>query len=464
MATAAQEVTPSAHSVTELRSTAASSAKWAVLQVIGATAGRLLFTFALARFLGPQDFGVVAAGMVYVAFAMLLLDQGFGAALVQRRHVDGDDVRSVATLNVTLAVVLTVATIILAPAVADFFNTPELTAVLRVLALGLVVRGLAIVPTMLSRRAFMFRQLAVANVGSVVVGGVAGMTAAAAGAGYWSLVVQSLVGDGLLLVFLFAVQGLPRFGLQLVRLRSMFRFSIALLGANCLMFVGQNADTITIGRALGSTALAYYALVYRIQRFPLQFIGSAINDVALPIFSAPPARAWPTGELVLHGDTFHRVADVADVGPPRGQRRRRDPVPVRTGLARRDRPPPAPVARRTVDGLSVDVPTIADLDGRTGVVFGWSLATVSLLVAAFAITVQWGVNVVAASLGIVTLAARRAAITARFTSHALLLAPLRRRPPSDGHRVCRPRDHMAGRRPCRHGRARSLPAPCSRPR
>ena len=88
--------------------------------------------------------------MVYVAFAMLVLDQGFGAALVQRRDVDGGDVRSVATLNVILAFVLTVVTIVVAPAAADFFKTPELTAVLRVLAIGLVVRGLAIVPTMLS--------------------------------------------------------------------------------------------------------------------------------------------------------------------------------------------------------------------------------------------------------------------------------------------------------------------------
>ena len=97
--------------------------------------GRLLFNVAApARLLGPADFGIVAAGMVYVAFAMLVLDQGFGAALVQRRDVDGGDVRSVATLNVILAFVLTVVTIVVAPAAADFFKTPQPTAVLRVLA------------------------------------------------------------------------------------------------------------------------------------------------------------------------------------------------------------------------------------------------------------------------------------------------------------------------------------------
>ena len=87
----------------------------------------------------------------------------------------------------------------------------------------------------------------------------------------------------------------------------MFRFSIALLGANCLMFVGQNADTITIGRALGSTALAYYALAYRIQRFPLQFIGSAINDVALPIFSRLQQDSGRRESWFFTADTVHRA-------------------------------------------------------------------------------------------------------------------------------------------------------------
>ena len=119
--------------IDRLRATAANSVKWAVLQMVGATGGRLLFTFALARFLGPEDFGIVAPATIYITLAMLLLDQGFGSALVQRRRLEDGDVRSVATLNLLLALGLVVLTLVLAPAVADFFDTPELTAVLRVL-------------------------------------------------------------------------------------------------------------------------------------------------------------------------------------------------------------------------------------------------------------------------------------------------------------------------------------------
>ena len=149
-----------------LRSTAARSVKWAFVQMIGGTGGRLMFTLVLARFLGPGDFGIVAQAAIYVGLAMLLLDQGFGSVLVQRRELDTADVRSVATLNLLLSVGLMTVTLVLAPLVAAFFRTPELTAVLRVLGIGLVVKGLAIVPLMMTRRAFGFRQRAPADIGS----------------------------------------------------------------------------------------------------------------------------------------------------------------------------------------------------------------------------------------------------------------------------------------------------------
>ena len=95
--------------------------------------------------------------------------------------LDDGDVRSVASLNLLLALGLMVVTLVLAPFVADFFHTPELTTVLRVLGVGLVVKGLTIVPLMMSRRVFQFRELAILQTVGVVVGGVAGLVAVAVG-------------------------------------------------------------------------------------------------------------------------------------------------------------------------------------------------------------------------------------------------------------------------------------------
>jgi O-antigen/teichoic acid export membrane protein len=394
----AQDVVPD---VDGLRTTAATSVKWAVLQMVGATGGRLLFTFALARFLGPEDFGVVTPATVYIALAMLLLDQGFGAALVQRSRLQEGDVRSVATLNLLLSLALVAITMVLAPAVASFFDTPELTAVLRVLALGLVVKALSIVPVVMSRRAFEFRSLAILQTGAVVISGILGLLAVLADAGYWALVVQTVAGDALLLVGLCWLRGLPRFGLEVRRLRGMSRFSLGLLGSQLLGFAWQNVDNIAIGLVLGPTALGFYALSYRLQRFPLQLIGSSVNEVSLPIFSRlqdePERReswfliatrfvvllAWPT--LVL-------MAVSANVA-----------VPFLFGPAWE--PSVVPLQLLTLGALTMIsrwlLAPLATSAGRTGLVFGWSLVNVTLLVTAFLVAVQHGIDAVAASLGVV---------------------------------------------------------------
>ena len=306
-------------SVGTLRTTAANSVKWAIVQVVGATGGRLLFTLVLARFLGPDDFGIVAQAMIYITLAMLLLDQGFGAALVQRRDLHPADARSVATLNLMLSVGLMIVTLVCAPLVADFFRTPELTAVLRVLGIGLVLKGLAIVPLMMTRRAFEFRELALLQTSAVMIAGIVSLIAVAAGAGYWALVVQTLVGDGLVLLGLLVLQGLPRFGIHGRSLHGMFRFSIPLLAVATPQLrriqrrqhrhrTGPRRDSAGVLRA----RLPSPAVPLANHRFGGQ------RRVASDLLSSSGSPRTSRG-LVPHCHPLHRAADMADAGAHRGR-------------------------------------------------------------------------------------------------------------------------------------------------
>jgi PST family polysaccharide transporter len=387
--------------VRQLRSSAANSAKWAMVQTIAATGGRLLFTFALAAILAPEDFGIVAQAMIYISLSVILLDQGFGVALVQRRRLDDDDVRSVAGLNLLLGAGLTLLTFVLAPYVAQFFRTPELTDVLRVLGVGLVIKGLAIVPLQVCRRMFQFRELALLQTGAVVVGGVTGIVVALNGAGYWSIVVQTMLADVLVLIGLLALRGLPRFGFDVARLKGMLGFSTGLLGSQLLIFAGQNTDNIVIGRVLGPAALAFYALAFRIQRFPLMMIGIGVNDVALSVFSRlqddrermaqwfckatrlVTLLAWPP--LVLAAVSAH-VA-----------------IPFLFG----DEWESAivPMQLLAIAGLSMASrwlfrPLLTAV-ARTDVLFVWTLIQVVALVVSWIVVVQWGINAVAAAAAVV---------------------------------------------------------------
>ena len=82
--------------------------------------------------------------------------------------------------------------VLAAPLLSSFFKTEELTAVLRVLSIAFVLKAMTIVPTALLTRNMRFRSIAIVEITSTFVSGVLGVGAAAMGAGYWALVIQTV--------------------------------------------------------------------------------------------------------------------------------------------------------------------------------------------------------------------------------------------------------------------------------
>ena len=255
----------------------------------------MLFSLLLALLLGPEAMGVVGQATVFVVFATLLLDQGFGMALIQKATVSEQDKATVFTLNLLSAVVLVALTVALAPWYEDFMRTPGLALVLIALSGTLLLKA-----TFASLRAQMvrkldFKRISVIEVGAVTLSGLAGTAAALLGAGYWSLVVQSFVLDGAAAVFAVFVAGLPRPGLRRDSLREMWGFSRNVLGSQLLSFVARNGDNLVVGRTLGATALGHYSLAYRVLTLPLQLLGQTVTRVSFPVLSRvsadPPALA-----------------------------------------------------------------------------------------------------------------------------------------------------------------------------
>ncbi|WP_129338028.1 lipopolysaccharide biosynthesis protein [Cellulomonas endophytica] len=269
----------------DLKSHALSSVKWNFLASVASLLGRLVFTFVLARLIGPENFGIFSMATLYTTFAVVVLDQGFGLALIQRKELRPTDVASVAWLNFAMGTTLAVATLVAAPAIADFFGTPELTAVLRVLSIALFLRGITLVRENLVRRHLRFREFAQLQAAGVLAGGVAGVVAALLGAEYWSLVVQILVNDVVIAVGLVMLARDVSWRGSWRSLRDMASFSSKMLVTQVMIYIGGNVDNILIGRVTSPAQLAFYALSYRLLRMPIQMIGSVVNGVALPIFA-----------------------------------------------------------------------------------------------------------------------------------------------------------------------------------
>lgn len=276
-----------------LTTSLASGARWSLLSLVSKQFARVGFSFLLARLLGPENFGIIGMATVYISFTGLLLDLGFGAAVIQRADLDDRDTGSVLWLNVLAAVSVTIVTVFCAPLVASFFNTPELGPVLRVLTISVLLKAIIVVPVSLLIRRLRFRAIATVEVAGTVFGGVAGVAAAMAGAEYWSLVVQTLAMDAVNIVLLIALTGMPSLRWSWASIRKLWSFSSNVMASQFLNYGHRNADNILIARFLGPASLAYYSLAYRLLLLPLQTLGEMVNRVMFPALcrlQAEPTR------------------------------------------------------------------------------------------------------------------------------------------------------------------------------
>ena len=264
---------------------AGSSVRWSLAAVVGRQVPQLVAALILARILGPESYGIVSAATLYVTLTTLLLDQGLAAAVVQRPSLHRDLPGAVATVNLLSAVLLAALTWLVAPAVADFFSAPDLEPLLRVLGLGLLLKGLAITPRAVQQRGLAFTAIGRADISGGVLGAAAGITAAFLGAGTWSMAVQVLTTDLVIAIALLVVTRGARPHLRLRRLRSILPFSLRVFGSSGLAYLSRNADNILVGRFLGVASLSLYAMAYRVLVIPVQMIGQTVNRVTFPTFS-----------------------------------------------------------------------------------------------------------------------------------------------------------------------------------
>jgi PST family polysaccharide transporter len=160
----------------------------------------------LARFLSPEDFGLVGAALIVINFANIFHELSVGPAIVQRsvlekRHIEaGFAVSVLVSLSLFGVVFLTI------PAIEIFFKMPQLSPILKTMIIIIPINGMAVVSQSLLQRELKFRTIAVIEVASYIIGfGLVGIILAALEKGVWALVFAYLAQSFCKTVFLLAI-------------------------------------------------------------------------------------------------------------------------------------------------------------------------------------------------------------------------------------------------------------------
>ena len=240
----------------------------------------------LPRLLAPEYFGLISIATLAISSLVFFQELGFSAALVYRQ----DNVEAAAnTAHWTIiasSLVLYIIGFILAPLVARFFRSPEVTPILRVLALTIVISSLSRVSYTLLFKDMAFKKKVLPELLASLAGSVTSLLLALAGWKVWALVSGELVNASFatILVYLF-YPWRPK--VQFVRLlfREMFGYGKHIAASQILIFGITNVDDMFVGRMLGQAALGQYGLAYKISNLPATNITRLVTRVTFPAFT-----------------------------------------------------------------------------------------------------------------------------------------------------------------------------------
>ena len=265
---------------------AAHATWWSALEIAARYGVQFAVMILLARLLGPSDFGLIAMLLVFTTVAALLVDSGFGTALVQKQDTSDDDESTVFLSGIGVSVVVGCILWFAAPLIADFYSQPLLVPLTRLMLFVLPLSALAAVPDALLTQRLDFRARANAEILASLCSGAVAVVLAWRGFGVWSLAWQSLVAIGVraALLWLFS-RWRPRGRFRIESFRGLFAFGSYMLMANLLNTISIRLQSLLIGKLFDSRALGYYTLAQNTQMAPAQFMSGVLNRVGLPVFS-----------------------------------------------------------------------------------------------------------------------------------------------------------------------------------
>ncbi len=277
---------PVEHDLTNLKDTAARGVAWSALKAVSSPLIRAGVIVILAWKLTPADFGTVAFAMVFIALISLMVESGFGLAIIQRNRVTQTDLNSAFWMNILLSVALALLLIGLADVLVMAVAQPQLASVLRVLSLVFVFSAVGSVPQAVLRRNLAFGRVAMCQLGGTVVGGAVAVAMAMAGAGVWSLVAQMVVAGGVTTAVAWAMSTWrPGGPVSAASIRELFHFSRHIFGGQLAGFASRYSDNFLIGVVLGPVALGIYAVAYRIVEIIKEAIVWTLEDVTFALLS-----------------------------------------------------------------------------------------------------------------------------------------------------------------------------------
>lgn len=263
-----------------------SSFIWKFAERCGAQIIQFVLQIVLARLLTPEDYGLIGLITVFISISLVFAQSGLGQALVQKKTADKTDFSTVFYFSLAFSIILYIILFLCAPLIAGFYDSPQLTSIVRVLGITVIFGAINSVQQAYVQKTMQFKKFFCSTLGATFASAIVGISMAYDGCGVWALVGQQITTSLFSLIILwFTLDWKPSVIFSIKRMKSLFSFGWKLLCSSLIDTVYNNMYSLIIGKFYSKSDLGYYN---RGQQFPMlvvQNINSAIDSVIFPVMS-----------------------------------------------------------------------------------------------------------------------------------------------------------------------------------
>ena len=262
--------------------------KWTGISTLFITIVQIVQFAILANLMGVAEFGLVGMITTIVIFAQILLDLGFGSAVIQKEHVNKRMLSTLFWINMLVGLMLFIFLMAASPLIAVFFHEEELTNLIRLLAVMFLIAPLGQQSQYMLQKALHFNELAFVEMLATLLSFLTLIGLIFIMSPIHAYVLSQVLFYGLKGVLYFASYQKtwrPGFEFHLVECREILSFGGFQLASRLVNRIGSNLDVILIGRFMGVEALGFYHLAFQIVTIPVLKLNPILTRVAFPLFS-----------------------------------------------------------------------------------------------------------------------------------------------------------------------------------
>ena len=269
-----------------LRQKAKTGFIWTFAQQFGNQVIGFTISLILARILLPEEFGLIGMMAIFVAVGNTLLNAGLTQSLIRTENPDEDDYSTVFYFNLASAVLIYVLVFLLAPYIAQFYQQPILTDIVRLYCITFIFSAFAAVQLARLTKKMDFKTQTLVAIPATIIGGITGVIMAYSGYGVWSLVWSSLITSFFSSAQLwFYSKWKPPLVFNKHKFRKHFGFGYKLLLSGLLNKIFENIYLLIIGKYFSAAQVGFYTRAETTKQLPLSNIFNTLDKITYPMFA-----------------------------------------------------------------------------------------------------------------------------------------------------------------------------------